>query len=103
MDTKLIIRRVVFYSLVVFFSTIASLKLLYSWFRKRGNFFYTHDHPKPKALNQWTDGFVQTSEVKLHFVEAGDKNKPVLLFIHGFPSFYYCWRFQLNHFKEDYQ
>lgn len=61
MDAKLIIKRVIFYSLVVFFSTITALKLLFSWFQKRGNYFYTLEHKKPKALEEWSEGFVQLS------------------------------------------
>jgi hypothetical protein len=93
MTIKLILQRIVFWSLVIFFSTITALKLLYSWFRKRGHYFYTNPHEKPAALNEWTDGYLQLSvgnfhllvkatvfqDVKLHYVEAGDKDRPLMV------------------------
>ena len=38
----------------------------------------------------------------MHYVEKGDKTKPLMLFVHGFPEFWYSWRFQLNEFSKDY-
>jgi len=102
MDARFILRRIVFWYLVAFFSIVTSLKLVYSWFKKRGNFFYTREHAKPKALEEFSEGFIQLTNVKLHYVEAGDKDKPLMVFVHGFPSFFYCWRFQLRRFQSDY-
>lgn len=28
----------------------------------------------------------------LHYAEAGDSDRPLVLFLHGFPEFWYCWR-----------
>ena len=50
-----------------------------------------------------SEGFIQvTPEVKIHYVEKGDRNKPLMLFLHGFPEFWFSWRFQLEHFSKDY-
>jgi len=35
-------------------------------------------------------------------VEAGDRSKPLMLFIHGYPEFWFSWRSQLKHFAKDY-
>lgn len=40
--------------------------------------------------------------VKIHYVEKGDRSKPLMLFIHGFPEFWYSWRHQLKEFSKDY-
>jgi hypothetical protein len=40
--------------------------------------------------------------VKLHYVENGDKSKPLMVFIHGFPEFWFSWRYQLEYFSRDY-
>ena len=49
------------------------------------------------------EGFVSVSpEVKLHYVEKGDPNKPLMLFLHGFPEFWFSWRYQMEHFSKDY-
>jgi pimeloyl-ACP methyl ester carboxylesterase len=40
--------------------------------------------------------------IKIHYVEKGDKSKPLMLFVHGFPEFWYSWRYQLKEFSKDY-
>jgi epoxide hydrolase 4 len=46
----------------------------------------------------WNDdfvshGYVQLDEVRLHVVEAGEG--PLVVLLHGFPEFWYSWRFQI--------
>jgi epoxide hydrolase 4 len=38
-------------------------------------------------------GYAELSEVRLHYVEAGDG--PLVVLLHGFPDFWYSWRFQI--------
>lgn len=33
--------------------------------------------------------------VKFHYVEAGNKNQPLILLLHGFPDCWLGWRYQL--------
>jgi len=33
-------------------------------------------------------------------VEAGNRNNPLMLFVHGFPEFWYSWRHQIKEFKK---
>jgi pimeloyl-ACP methyl ester carboxylesterase len=40
-------------------------------------------------------GFAQANELKLHYAASGDSDAPLLLFLHGFPEFWYGWRHQL--------
>lgn len=40
--------------------------------------------------------------IKIHYVEKGDPKKPLMLFIHGFPEFWFSWRYQLKEFSKDY-
>ena len=52
--------------------------------------------------------YVKVRGVKLHYVEAGvereeDKEKPVMLFCHGFPEFWFVWRHQITHFKDKFR
>jgi len=49
-------------------------------------------------LIPWNDDFVthrtvQLEEVRLHVVEAGEG--PLVVLLHGFPEFWYSWRFQI--------
>jgi pimeloyl-ACP methyl ester carboxylesterase len=41
--------------------------------------------------------YANANGVRLHYVTAG--TGPVILFIHGFPEFWYAWRDQLNEFS----
>jgi pimeloyl-ACP methyl ester carboxylesterase len=49
----------------------------------------------------WKQGFVETDEIRMHYVTQG-KGK-LLLLLHGFPDFWYVWRFQIpelaKHFR----
>jgi pimeloyl-ACP methyl ester carboxylesterase len=38
------------------------------------------------------------SGIKLHLVQKGDPKAPTILFLHGFPEFWYGWRHQLDFF-----
>jgi pimeloyl-ACP methyl ester carboxylesterase len=39
------------------------------------------------------EGFADLSEIRLHYVEAGEG--PPVIMLHGFPDFWYSWRFQI--------
>jgi pimeloyl-ACP methyl ester carboxylesterase len=45
---------------------------------------------------------VTSGGVKLHYVESGDEEKPLMVFVHGFPEFWYSWRYQIKHFQKNY-
>lgn len=47
----------------------------------------------------WTHAFIQTNGIQLHYVTQGDG--PLLLFLHGFPEFWYSWRNQIPEFARD--
>ncbi len=44
--------------------------------------------------------FIQTNGVKLHVMEAGPADGPMILFLHGFPEFWYAWRKQIDYFAD---
>jgi pimeloyl-ACP methyl ester carboxylesterase len=45
--------------------------------------------------------FADVNGVRLHYVEAG-AGRPIL-FLHGFPEFWYAWKHQLDHFAPDHR
>lgn len=45
-------------------------------------------------------GFLDTNGVRLHYVIQGQG--PLMLFLHGFPEFWYSWRHQLDAFADRY-
>lgn len=60
----------------------------------------------PACLNDpslGSHGFIHLEEVRLHYVASGDESKPLMLFLHGFPEFWYSWRYQIKEFKKDYR
>ncbi|MFD3001666.1 alpha/beta fold hydrolase [Pontibacter toksunensis] len=44
------------------------------------------------------DKYYSVNGIRLHVVEAGDPEGEVLLFLHGFPEFWYGWRKQIPFF-----
>lgn len=44
--------------------------------------------------------FITTNGVRLHYVTQG--RGPLMLFLHGFPEFWYSWRHQISEFANDY-
>lgn len=44
--------------------------------------------------------FETEPNVFLHFAACGDKNKPVMLFLHGFPEFWLTWVHLLKEFSK---
>jgi len=102
---KVQFRYFAFWSLVIFWSIITVLKLLNDWLRNFGNYFYVLSHKKPVIKENWSHGRIKLSDgCQLHYVECGQNNGPLLLFVHGFCDFYYTWRYQLNFFgKQNYR
>jgi epoxide hydrolase 4 len=43
---------------------------------------------------------IATNGIRLHTVEAGPKDGPLLIFLHGFPELWYGWRHQIAPFAE---
>ena len=43
---------------------------------------------------------MRVNGVKIHYVESGDSSKPLILFVHGFPQFWFAWRHQIEYFNK---
>lgn len=50
--------------------------------------------------NGFQDKFADVNGVRLHYVEAG--SGPVMIFLHGFPEFWYQWKPQMEALRGDY-
>jgi pimeloyl-ACP methyl ester carboxylesterase len=44
--------------------------------------------------------FVKTNGVRLHVVQAGPRDGPLVILLHGFPEFWYGWRRQILYLAE---
>ncbi|MBC3928304.1 alpha/beta fold hydrolase [Undibacterium sp. CY21W] len=42
------------------------------------------------------------NDTRLHYASAGEQGQPLILFVHGFPEFWYEWAAQLPEFGRDY-
>ncbi|GAB6026050.1 Epoxide hydrolase 4 [Chamberlinius hualienensis] len=66
----------------------------------------TKPRPLPPAcLNDPAYGnhrYIKLKNIKLHYVEAGDHSKPLVVFLHGFPEFWYSWRHQIKYLKQSF-
>jgi len=95
------------YLLCLLFSFLSILQL--------GAKFVTEFHTKfwvqkvrtspPECLSNAEYGehkYIRVNNIKLHYVEKGDNTKPLMLFVHGFPEFWYSWRYQIKEFSKDY-
>src|SRR5579872_1162684 len=51
------------------------------------------------AAPEWKDRYAEVNGVKLHYVEQG--KGPLILFLHGFPEFWYEWKNLLPEFGKD--
>lgn len=47
------------------------------------------------------EDYVKVNGVNLHYVEKGEGK--LMLFLHGFPYFWYCWKNQLEEFSKNYR
>jgi pimeloyl-ACP methyl ester carboxylesterase len=44
--------------------------------------------------------YIKTNSITLHVMEAGPEKGPMILFLHGFPEFWYAWRKQIDYFAK---
>lgn len=41
---------------------------------------------------------IATNGIQLNVAQSGPEEGPLLIFLHGFPEFWYGWRHQIEHF-----
>lgn len=50
--------------------------------------------------SEWRSAFIKTNGINLHYISKG--RGELMLFLHGFPEFWYSWRHQIEEFGGDY-
>jgi len=58
---------------------------------------------QPNSEKEWNHKEIYVNGVNYHYVDQGDPSNQTILFLHGFPEFWYSWRFQLAHFSKSYR
>jgi epoxide hydrolase 4 len=53
------------------------------------------------TTESWQHSYVITNGVKLHYVTQGEG--PLMIMLHGFPEFWYSWRYQIPEFAQYYK
>jgi len=54
-------------------------------------------------MNQPVSNFLELPQGKMHYKSAGNAENETIVFLHGFPEFWYSWRKQITHFANKYQ
>lgn len=83
------------------------IKRFFKWIWDPKKFFMLRqrDQPPPCLVDNslGTHSYVKIKGVKFHYVEAGNKSKPLVLLLHGFPDCWLSWREQIPHLAEHYR
>lgn len=51
--------------------------------------------------HNWKQGLITANNVQLHYITEGEG--PLMVMLHGFPEFWYSWRYQITEFAQDYK
>ncbi|XP_058806103.1 epoxide hydrolase 4-like [Phymastichus coffea] len=84
---------------------IARRLVRWAWNPKQFFLLQPRDKPPPCLVDNTfgKHSYIKLKGIKFHYVEAGDKNKPLLLLLHGFPDCWLSWREQIpvlsQHFR----
>ncbi|GMR49019.1 hypothetical protein PMAYCL1PPCAC_19214, partial [Pristionchus mayeri] len=88
-----------------YYSSAAFLYLFWRWIRTGGAALTFKERQMPrKLLDNYNHKYIRLpSGINMHYVEAGDSSAPLMVMVHGYPEFWYSWRFQIDHFKDRYR
>lgn len=94
-------------TLACVYGLIVSGKVLLDIVKTRGEAMRSKKRTKPPSCLEdpslGTHGYAHLENIRMHFVSNGDEDKPLMLLVHGFPEFWYSWRYQLREFKDKYR
>lgn len=63
--------------------------------------FLNAQNRKNNIAVQFSEGYINVDDARLHYVSAGSGK--LVVFYHGFPSYWYMWKHQLNALAKDYR
>ncbi|XP_076761310.1 epoxide hydrolase 4 isoform X2 [Xylocopa sonorina] len=75
------------------------MRRFFKWIWDPKKFFMMQQRDKPPPClvdnNLGIHSYVKIKNVKFHYVEAGNKDRPLILLLHGFPDCWLSWREQI--------
>eukprot|EP01135_Chromosphaera_perkinsii_P011799 Nk52_evm45s2496 gene=Nk52_evmTU45s2496 len=110
---KKVLVGLVVWPVALFFSIPVVFATLIGFLRSPSRFNRSKDHSKRYAELLQTSNIKELGEhkfvtvpdydgngkkIKLHYVTKGEGRKKLMLFLHGFPEFWYSWRKLIHHF-----
>ncbi|XP_064608920.1 epoxide hydrolase 1-like [Liolophura sinensis] len=102
-----ILRRLLAYAIGCVYAVPVVSMVFVSLLRSRGAILRKKRHDKkPECLEDPEYGehrLAQVKDVHIHYVVAGNEGKPLMVFVHGFPEFWFSWRHQIKEFKKNYR
>ncbi|CAG5133394.1 unnamed protein product [Candidula unifasciata] len=102
-----ILERIKLWGLATTYGLLVLLHIIRQCYRKGvGKVFHWKQWERPAILDDpsfGTHGFLTLKDVRIHYVASGPEDKPLMLFVHGFPEFWYSWRHQIREFQKDYR
>lgn len=103
------VQRFLFQCIGIVYVCYVFLQLLWRFIRHPKVYFQRlrkHKCDAPRCLLDDSYGshqYISLKDTKLHCVVNGDEDKPLMLFLHGFPDFWYTWRYQIKEFSKFYR
>ncbi|XP_013780002.1 epoxide hydrolase 4-like [Limulus polyphemus] len=102
----MIIHTLVRWIFAVFYGLIVSIVTIFSIIRHGNSYFKRKIRDTtPEILQDISLGkhaCIKLKNLKIHYVTTGDIKNPLMLLLHGFPEFWFSWRYQLKEFSKDY-
>ncbi|XP_068249626.1 epoxide hydrolase 1-like isoform X3 [Palaemon carinicauda] len=108
MNIKQIIGLIILRLLSTVIALVVLAGLLYRRWRNGKDYFAVKPRPTPPSLisdEKWgTHKYMHLKKqgIRLHYVEKGNSNNPLILCLHGFPECWFSWRHQLENLSDKY-
>ncbi|CAG5133759.1 unnamed protein product [Candidula unifasciata] len=103
---KALKQKAVFWCMAIYYGILVIYELLREGIKTGIKAFQVKPLPRPSCLDDPTLGthnYLHLEDVTIHYVASGPEDKPLMLFVHGFPEFWYSWRYQIREFQKDYR
>eukprot|EP00053_Salpingoeca_punica_P007554 m.68837 g.68837 ORF g.68837 m.68837 type:complete len:343 (+) comp14207_c0_seq1:253-1281(+) len=99
-----LIKRAVMVAVGLVWASVITITIIFQTLRGKRPSLTVKQRSEPAVLSQsstryGTHGYLDVDNgVKLHYVTKG--SGPLMLLLHGFPEFWYSWRFQIDEFSK---